>query len=517
MEVRDYLAVLGRRKALFATVLVTTVAVAVAITWLSPAKYTATSTLRIQPGTAFVGGTVRSDDLLYVDRLENTYANLATNREVLDAASRKAGLSERPDVDVQGIANTELMNVTATTDSPRTAAAAANALAAELVSHVRTLNERSAAQAERSFNERASALEEQIAVAEDQRATLEAAPLTDENRLKILKLSEEITSKRTSLAALRSDQQSFVLARQARAGAISLVAPAALPSGPSNRHVGLALALALVMGLVAATGLAFLAENLTVRFRTSDEMEQAVQAPVLAAIPDVGSTQASAIFNSGSKAEDAFRRLATSFLAASANGSAHAVVVTSAEPNQGTSTVVANLGRTLAQSGRSVLVVDANLRTPMLHEIYGLPNEDGVSDFLSDSSTESEPSLLPTSVPRLWMVPAGTATRDPAMLLGSPQMERWVLEVGKGFDYVLFDSPAVLAVTDALALARNADAILLVTRPDAHRERLSVAHRELHRLNARFLGIVVNKVPSSRRQFEFFEEVAGVSGHGVDE
>src|SRR6266508_3121143 len=157
MELRDYLAVLARRKALFASVVILTVATAVGVTSLAPARYTATATLRIQPGTAFVGGTVRADDLSYVDRLENTYADLATNRDVLDAAARRVGLHERPDVNVQGIANTELMNVKATTSSPRTAAAAATAVAAELVARVRTLNRQAADQAVRAFNERASA------------------------------------------------------------------------------------------------------------------------------------------------------------------------------------------------------------------------------------------------------------------------------------------------------------------------------------------------------------------------
>ncbi len=516
MELRDYLAVLARRKALFASVVILTVATAVGVTSLAPARYTATATLRIQPGTAFVGGTVRADDLSYVDRLENTYADLATNRDVLDAAARRVGLHERPDVNVQGIANTELMNVKATTSSPRTAAAAATAVAAELVARVRTLNRQAADQAERAFNERASELEREIAAAENQRSALEAAPPTEENRLEILRLREEATSKRASLAELRSNQQNFAIAREARAGALSLVVPAAPPSEPSNRHLGLTLALALALGVVAAAGLAFVAENLTLRFRTSDEIEEAVQAPVLATIPDVGPSSTNAIFNSGSKAEEAFRRLATSFLAASAGALVQTVVVTSAEPKHGTSTIVANLGRTLAQSGRKVLVVDANLRTPVLHEAYGLSNEDGLSDFLTASSAESEPSLRPTSVPRLWVLPAGPATRDPAMLLGSPQMERWV-ETAEGFDYVLFDTPAVLAVTDALMLTRTADAVLLVVRADAHRDRISVAHRELRRLNTRFLGIVVNKAPSRQDQFEFFEEVTGVSGQGMGE
>ena len=535
MELRDYLAVLARRKALIAGVVILTVVVAVGMTSLVPARYTATATLRIQPGTAFVGGTVRADDLSYVDRLEKTYADLATNRNLLDAAARRAGLQERPDVNVAGIANTELMIVKATADTPPTAAAAANAVAAELVARVRTLNQQAVTQAREAFDQRASQLEREIAAAENQRATLQAAPSTEENRLEILRLGEEITSKRASLAALRSSQESFEMAQQARAGALSLVVPAAPPSRPSNRHLTFALALALVLGLLAAVGLAFVAENFTLRFRTSDEIERAGQAPVLAVIPDVGRSSTNAIFNSGSKAEEEFRRLATSFLAAAgADESVHTVVVTSAEPKHGTSTIVANLGRTLAQSGRRVVVVDANLRTPVLHEAYGVPNEEGLSDFLTASSAEREPSLRPTSVPGLWMLPAGAATSDPAMLLGSPRMERWVEGAARGlrrsdpgdrhraaawkeFDYVLFDSPAVLAVTDALMLARTADAVLLVARGDAHRERFSVAHRELRRLNARVLGIVVNKVPSRRHQFEFFEEVAGTSGRGMGE
>ena len=504
MELRDYLAVLARRKARFASVVILTVVVAVGVTSLVPAQYTATATLRIQPGTAFVGGTVRADDLSYVDRLENTYEDLATNRDVLDAAARRAGLHERPHVNVQGIANTELMNVKATASSPQTAAVAATAVAAELVARVRTLHQQAAAQAERAFDERASELEREIAAAEDQRSALEAAPPTEEHRLEILRLREEVTSKRASLAALRSNQQSLEIAREA-AGALSLVAPAAPPSEASNRHLGLALALALALGVVAAAGLALVAENLTLRFRTSAEIEEAVQAPVLAVIPDVGPSSTNAIFNSGSKAEEAFRRLATSFLAATAGELVQTVIVTSAEPNHGTSTIVANLGRTLAQSGRTVLVVDANLRTPVIHEAYGLSNEDGLSDFLAASSAESEPSLRPTSLPRLWVLPAGPATRDPAMLLGSPQMERWVEAVAKRFDYVLFDTPAVLAVTDALMLTRTAHAVLLVARADAHRDRFSVAHRELRRLNTRVLGIVVNHAPRRQDQFACFE------------
>src|SRR5262245_8872867 len=121
-----------------------TVAVAVAVTLLTPPAYTATATLRIQPGTAFVAGTVRTDDLTYLDRLVKTYSDLATNPQIVAAVRQRADLQETPDIAVQEVPNTELMDVKATTSDPDTAAKAANALAAELIARIRGLNERAA-------------------------------------------------------------------------------------------------------------------------------------------------------------------------------------------------------------------------------------------------------------------------------------------------------------------------------------------------------------------------------------
>jgi capsular exopolysaccharide synthesis family protein len=517
VELRDYLAILRRRKYLVAGVTMVCVVVALVVTSLLAPRYTATATLRVQPGTAFVGGVVRADDLAYVDRLENTYADLAKSRQVIDEVVRQTGMRQAPEVEVHGVANTELMDVDVTTGNPEKAAAAANALAAELVAHVRALNRTSNDEAQELFNSRAGRLAEEIATAVSQRAALNLADPSAENRLEILTLTEQITSKRASLAALRADYQSLQLAQEARSLGLSVVAKATPPTQPSNRHLGLTLGIALVLGLVASAGLAFLAENLTLRFRTRDEIEKAVEAPILAAIPDVGEVATDGVFNSGSKAEEAFRRLATAVLAAGAKEPLKTIMVTSAEPNQGKSTVVANLGRTLAQSGRSVLLVDANLRSPVLHEIYGLPNEEGLSDLLVAGPPEEERLLRPAGVPGLWILPAGSAANDPAMLLGSLEMERWVSSVENRFDFVLFDSPAVLGVTDPLALARSVDAVLLVAREDVLRDRLSLAHRELLRLNVRFLGIVINRVVGQRDQYEFFDEVAGVKESDVPE
>ena len=339
MELRDYLGVLARRKVLIGTITAVAALTALIASSSTPRDYTATATLRIEPTSALVGGTVRADDLSYLDRLENTYADLARSGEVRDAVARQVGLRQRPSVDIKSVANTELMEVRVTTAGSRSAAQAANALTAELVARVKALNLASANEAEKLFNARAGRLQDEIANAENQRAELEPALSTAANKID-LRLREEVTSKRASLAALVSDHQTLQLTREARAGALSVVAEATPPTHPSNRNLPLALVLSAVLGLVAGVALAFLAENLTRRFRTGDEIEQAVEAPILGTVPptrqvadastsgdgsragalrrlattfggDADGAQPAAVFNSGSAGEEAFRRLAT--------------------------------------------------------------------------------------------------------------------------------------------------------------------------------------------------------------
>ena len=295
-----------------------------------------------------------------------------------------------------------------------------------------------------------------------------------------------------------------------------------------------------------AVAIAFLAENLTHRVRTGDEIERAADAPVLGTVPttrqvadastsgdgsragawrglattfggDSGAPQPAAVFNSGSAGEEAFRRLATALLAAATKQPFKTLLVTSADPRAGKTTVVANVGRALAQSRRAVLLVDANLRWPRLHDVFDVPNEHGLSEVLIPGESEIvsspggiiappglllEPPIQPTSISGLWILPSGDAVRDPAMLLGSPHMEKWTESVAAGFDYVIFDSPALLAVSDAATLARTVDAVLLVTPPDIDRAELTSAVRELQSVDARLIGVAVNEIAGQRDRRE---------------
>ena len=308
---------------------------------------------------------MRQDDISYLERLVNTYATLGASRDVREGVARRVGLPHAPEVQVTPVPSTNLMTVKATTSDARSAARAADAVADELIEQVRKSSADAVKAAESSFMRRRAALEADIAQASVQLDSSRGSG----DRTAERQLRERIESDRASLDAQRDTYENYQAGREARAGSISLVTPA-LHATKASRGVEQVIVIALLLGGVAAAGLAFVAENLSGSFRTRAELEASVDSLVLAAIPRVSGASRDATFNGGSQAEEAFRRLRTNFLL-QVREDVQTVLVTSADPGEGKTTVVANLGRSLAQSGRSVVLVDADLRAPRLHEFFG--------------------------------------------------------------------------------------------------------------------------------------------------
>ena len=386
MDVREYISVLLRQRRLVVAVMAVTLAAALAFLALKPSPWTAHATVAVEPGTAVVGGDVRQDDISYLDRLVNTYATLGASRDVSEGVAQRLDLPKAPEVQVTPVPTTNLMTVKATTPDARSAARAADAVAAELIEQVRKASTDAVSAAEASFTRRRRALEADIAQASVQLDSSRGSG----DRTAERQLRERIESDRASLDAQRDTYESYQAGREARAGSISLVTPA-IHATKASRGVEQVIAVALLLGAIAAAGLAFVAENLSGSFRSRAELEASVDSLVLAAIPRVSGASRTATFNGGSQAEEAFRRLRTSFLL-QAREDVQTVLVTSADPGEGKTTIVANLGRSLAQSGRSVVLVDADLRAPRLHEFFDVPVAPGLGDFLSASPDSRVPS-----------------------------------------------------------------------------------------------------------------------------
>jgi capsular exopolysaccharide synthesis family protein len=502
VELHQYLSILVRRRRLVAVVFLVTLGTAVALTTLRPETYTAKTLLRVEPPTALVGGTVQADDIKYLDRLVNTYSQLATHPQTAGRVARELRLDSPPKVTFSQVANTNLVELGATVDDQAKAAPAVNRVASLLIAELQAIARGDEQAADRSFANRTRRLEQEKAAAQAETGALarDPSPAAEERRLL---LRERVNATSQRLAAIREDHERYQSTLGANSRGVTQVSRADAPSGPDNRNIKLALALGFMLAAVVGPGMAFVAENLSRRFRTGEEIEESVQAPVLTAIPMADAASSRALFNSKSPAEEAFRRLRTNLLRSAFDddgqivATTQVILITSAHPGEGKSTVVANLGRSLAQSGKMTLLVDADLRRPVLHRFFSLHDQPGLSDVLREDALTKRlhPSQLlqPTSVPGLVLLAAGGAVDDAPELLGRPWFSTPLLgDLAGRFHYVLVDSPAVLSVPDALAICSNVSQVLLVAGSNVRRDALRLAHQDLLRAGASVLGIVVN-------------------------
>ena len=197
-----------------------------------------------------------------------------------------------------------------------------------------------------------------------------------------------------------------------------------------------------------------------------------------------------------SPVSEAYRTLRTNLEFFSLDEPIRTLVVTSPGPNEGKSTVLANLAVTLAQGGKKVILVDCDLRRPVQHTLFELDNTAGLTMMMLD---EAEAPLRETPVEGLRVLPAGPAPPNPAELLGSRRMKEAIAALLEQADVLLFDAPPVMAVTDALVLAVQTDGVLLVVKAGGtKREHVQQAKERLDRVNARIVGAVLNNAPTDQ-------------------
>ena len=193
-----------------------------------------------------------------------------------------------------------------------------------------------------------------------------------------------------------------------------------------------------------------------------------------------------------SAVSEAYRTLRTNLEFTALNGELNSLVVTTPAAGEGKSTTLANLAVTMAQGGRSVILVDADLRRPAQHKIFGRLNEHGVSNTLLDETLIANPPLVESGVPGLRLLPAGPKPPNPAELLASPHMVQLIDSLRNKADVILFDAPPVVPVTDAAILGTRTDGLLLVLQAGkTKREHAVRARALLEQVGVRIVGTVL--------------------------
>lgn len=201
-----------------------------------------------------------------------------------------------------------------------------------------------------------------------------------------------------------------------------------------------------------------------------------------------------------SAASEAYRSLRTNLMFSSVDKPIRTLLVTSAARDDQKSVTLANLAVTFAQGGNRTLLVDADLRQPKQHEIWHLENSNGLSSMMLDDNAVSNPPVHSTEVDNLQIVTSGALPPNPADLLGGNRMDSIINAFKDRADYVLFDSPPILAATDAALLGIKLDGALLAVRAgDTRRDHTAQARQALERVHVHIVGAVLTNAPRENR------------------
>lgn len=209
---------------------------------------------------------------------------------------------------------------------------------------------------------------------------------------------------------------------------------------------------------------------------------------------------------------EAFRTLRTNVQFTSVDTETKKIMVTSAGPREGKSSTVANLAVSIAQTGKTVLIIDADLRNPTQHKLFSLDNREGLSMALVQDQ-DYRNYVKGTAVNGLQVLTGGPVPPNPAELLGSKRMKRLMEEASRQFDMILIDTPPVIAVTDAAVIAQDVDGVILVLASgEVNKDYAQRAKEQLDKVGAKILGAVLNKADMQTSDYYYYYYY-----HGSDE
>lgn len=294
--------------------------------------------------------------------------------------------------------------------------------------------------------------------------------------------------------------------------------------GPKPARNGV---LAAFLGLILGVGLAFFVDYMDDTLHTREEFERYYGASIVGEIPfipseDLSGTNIVYLGNHGHPAVEGYRTLRTNLRFLNLKQDNSAVLVTSAMPEEGKSTVTVNLGAALAETGKRVLLVEGDLRKPALGKFFEHEGPDGITGVLA-GTCGLEDAILESGHPDLYVLPAGVRPPNPGELVASDAMRALLDRVRESFDFVLVDAPPALAASDAIAMAPMVDGVLVVGRYEtADREGAKRTTELLRKVEANILGVVITNLEVGKRysyyHYYYYDASAGDrkrGGHGL--
>ncbi|MBK8467154.1 MAG: polysaccharide biosynthesis tyrosine autokinase [Chloracidobacterium sp.] len=331
-------------------------------------------------------------------------------------------------------------------------------------------------------------------------------------------LEQNIETNRGFLDNLRKQVSGNDIAAQGSDNNISVIEiaiPPELPIGPRRLMTVFA---ALFLSTLFGMGLALVLEYLDDSIRSTEEIEQFLQLPALAAIPRIDQLQKRKLLLVGSDNEtgvdylasellihadprsslaEAYRHLRTSILLSTAGHAPKSLLITSSLPSEGKTTTATNTAISLAQTGAKVLIIDADMRRPRLHSIFDIDNRAGLSTLLASelSDAEIDDAIRQDEKSKLYLLTSGPIPPNPAELIGSEQMATLLRMLQNRFTHIVVDSPPIASFTDGVLIASMVDGVILVVHSGKSSKQVVRRSRQLlNEIGAKVFGVVLNNV-----------------------
>jgi len=525
VELRDYLTVFKRQLALILAIMVLGAAAAAAYSFRRTPVYDSTATVLVMAITtnAFDPGQ-RIDQQLNMfnqRQLAQSEPVAAVAAKSLETTATPTQLLEHVRVDVP--ANSQILRVHYSDTVPLTAQRGADAFAKAYLAFREADARTQASTSQRSIQKDVARLQKDASAAEKAISD----PNADSNARQAAQA--RLTSINNRLQPLLAQLNGF-LSLDFTPGTV--IAAADLPGSPASPNHRLDVGIGLLVGLFLGVVLAFVRDRTDDRLRGREDLAERLDRPVLATIPPLskrvrqeGKLRWSrrnrdslvTLEQPNSPAAESYRTLRTRMARLAAQLDINSVMVVSAGVGEGKSTTAANLAVVLAETGKDVLLVSADLRRPRVHHFFSLPNKTGLSNLLTDGTPPDKrkapladgkqmASELWSVAPNLWVILSGPLPAHPSALMDSDAMRQFLKEQRDLFDFIILDCPPALVVADAMALAPLADAVLVVAdAKESDRNLVSRLKEEVEQVGGRIVGAVLNRSKQAGKSTYYYE------------